>query len=105
MGIAASCAAFYLTAFDKLDIPIEGNEAKRQFYYDSADAIGRNKLYMKDRAIQTYFNEHVIGRTVLLDVALEQNPDVAGPKIKQNLTACDGFMERLSAESGLPLPQ
>ena len=38
-GIAASCAAFYQAAFFELDLPIEGNEAKRETYVEVVDAL------------------------------------------------------------------
>ena len=98
-GIAASCAAFYQAAFFELDLPIEGNEAKRKKYVAVVDALSEQLLEPKDR--KPWFEEHVVRRSSTVVTMLQLQPEHAGPKVQENLPKCDALLPEMMQAAGL----
>ncbi|MCR9175716.1 MAG: hypothetical protein NXI19_06920 [Alphaproteobacteria bacterium] len=98
-GIAASCAAFYQAAFFELDLPIEGNEAKREQYLAVIDALSEQLLEAPDR--KPWFEEHVVRRSSTVVTLLQLQPDHAGPKVLENLPKCDALLPEMTQAAGL----
>ena len=44
LDIAASCAAFYQAGFDRLELTVEPNEARRQAFIKVVDALSARQL-------------------------------------------------------------
>ena len=98
-GIAASCAAFYQAAFFELDLPIEGNEAKREKYVAVVDALSEQLLEPKDR--KPWFEEHVVRRSSTVVTLPQLQPEHAGPKVQENLPKCDALIPEMMQAAGL----
>jgi len=99
LEIAASCAAFYQAGFDRLDLPVEHNEAQRQAFIRVVDALSARQLAPGDR--EPWFMEHVVGRTAIVVNIIDLKPDEASPKVRQNLGACDKMLPEINAAAGL----
>ena len=99
MGIAASCAAFYQAAFFSLDLPVEGNEAKRQVYLSVYETLARREKTPKE--FDEDFQRDVMARVIEVTTIIEQNPEVARPKVLSNLPKCDAFIPEMKRAAGL----
>lgn len=99
MAIAASCAAFYQAGFDRLDLPVERNEAQRQAFIAVVDALGIKHLAPSQR--EPWFMENVVGRTGIVVNIIDLKPDESIPKVRANLTACDKLLPEMNAAAGL----
>ncbi|MEQ8813567.1 MAG: hypothetical protein RLO51_16710 [Thalassobaculum sp.] len=99
LDIAASCAAFYQAGFDRLDLTVEPNEARRQAFIDVVDALSARQLPAGAR--EAWFMEHVVGRTAIVVNIIDLKPDEAIPKVRQNLGACDKLLPEMNAAAGL----
>lgn len=99
LEIAASCAAFYQAGFDRLDLPVEHNEAQRQAFIDVVDALSKKRLSPRER--EPWFMENVVGRTGIVVNIIDLKPDEAIPKVRANLAACDALLPEMTAAAGL----
>lgn len=99
LEIAASCAAFYQAGFDRLELPVEGNEDRRQDFIRVVDALSARQL-PKD-AREPWFMEHVVDRTAIVVNIIDLKPDESIPKVRENLVACDKLLPEMRATAGL----
>ena len=99
MGIAASCVAFYQAAMSELDLPIEGNEAKRQTFLDVFDALAKRGRSHKD--YEAAFQRDVVMRTIEVTTIIENDPQTARPQVLGNLPKCDAYLAEMTAVAGL----
>ena len=99
MGIAASCVAFYQAAMSELDLPIEGNEAKRQTFLDVFDALAKRGQSHKD--YEAAFQRDVVMRTIEVTTIIENDPQTARPQVLGNLPKCDAYLAEMTAVAGL----
>lgn len=99
LDIAASCTAFYQSGFDRLDLPVEPNEARRQAFIRVVDALSAKLLPAGGR--EPWFMEHVVDRTAIVVNIIDLKPDEAIPKIRQNLVACAELLPEMNAAAGL----
>ncbi len=98
-GIAASCASFYQIAFFELDLPVEGNEEKRQTYLAVHETLG--KRGKTDREYDVDFQREIMARVIEITTILEKDPEVARTKVLGNLPKCDALIPELKAAAGL----
>jgi hypothetical protein len=99
LEIAASCAAFYQAGFDRLDLPVEPNEARRQAFIQVVDALSTKRIAPAGR--EPWFMENVVRRTGIVVNIIDLKPDDAIPKVRANLTACDKLLPEMNAAAGL----
>ncbi len=99
LEIAASCAAFYQAGFDRLDLPVERNEAQRQAFIRVVDALSARQ--MPKPAREPWFMEHVVDRTAIVVNIIDLKPDEAIPKVRANLAACDQLLPEMNGAAGL----
>lgn len=99
LDIAASCTAFYQAGFDRLELPVEPNESRRQAFIKVVDALSTRQLPAGQR--EPWFMEHVVGRTAIVVNIIDLKPDEAIPKVRQNLSACDKLLPEMNAAAGL----
>jgi hypothetical protein len=99
LEIAASCAAFYQAGFDRLDLAVEPNEARRQAFIRVVDALSAKRMPPGDR--EPWFMEYVVGRTGIVVNLIDLKPDEVIPKVRSNLTACDKLLPEMNAAAGL----
>lgn len=99
MGIAASCVAFYQAAMAELDLPIVGNEAKRQTYLDVFDTLAKRGRTHKE--YEASFQRDVVMRTIEVTTIIENDPETARPQVLGNLPKCDSYLEEMKTAAGL----
>jgi len=99
MAIAASCIAFYQAGFDRLDLPVERNEAQRQSFIRVVDALAARHLPVGHR--EPWFMENVVGRAAIVVNIIDLKPDESIPKVRANLGACDVLLPEMNAAAGL----
>ena len=99
LAIAASCAAFHQAGLDQLDLPVEPHETNRQAFIRVIDALSARHLPQAHR--EPWFIEHVVDRTAIVGTIIELKPDEAGPKVRENLTACVALLPEMTAAAGL----
>lgn len=99
MEIAASCAAFYQAGFDRLELPVEGNEQQRQAFIRVVDALSARQLPAGHQ--EPWFMEHVVDRTAIVVNVIDLKPEEAIPKVRANLGACDALLPEMNAAAGL----
>jgi hypothetical protein len=99
MGIAASCVAFYQAAMAELELPIEGNEAKRQTFLAVFDTLAKRGHSQKE--YEAAFQRDVVMRTIEVTTIIENDPQTARPQVLGNLPKCDGFLEEMKTAAGL----
>ena len=99
LEIAASCAAFYQAGFDRLDLPVEPNEARRQAFIQVVDALSAKRIEPAGR--EPWFMENVVRRTGVVVNIIDLKPDEAIPKVRANLTACAELLPEMNAAAGL----
>lgn len=99
MGIAASCVAFYQAAMAELELPIEGNEAKRQTYLDVFDALAKRGRPRKD--YEASFQRDVVMRTIEVTTIIQNDPQTARPQVLGNLPKCDAHLDEMKTVAGL----
>lgn len=99
MAIAASCAAFYQAGFDRLELPVERNEAQRQAFIQVVDALSAKHLPPGHR--NPWFMEHVVDRTAIVVNIIDLKPDEAIPKVRANLGACDKLLPEMKTAAGI----
>lgn len=99
MGIAASCIAFYQAAMGELDLPIEGNEPKRQTYIDVFDTLAKRGRSHKE--YEAVFQRDVVMRTIEVTTIIENDPQTARPQVLGNLPQCDAYLDEMTTVAGL----
>jgi len=99
LEIAASCVAFYQAGFDRLDLPVEPNEAQRQAFIRVVDALSAKRIPAGGR--EPWFMENVVGRTGIVVNIIDLKPDESIPKVRANLKACDKLLPEMNAAAGL----
>ncbi|MDF1791862.1 MAG: hypothetical protein P1U88_08130 [Thalassobaculaceae bacterium] len=99
MGIAASCVAFYQSAMAELELPIEGNEAKRQAYLAVFEALGKRGRSHKE--YEAAFQRDVVMRTIEVTTIIENDPTAARHQVLGNLPKCDAYLEEMKTAAGL----
>lgn len=99
MGIAASCVAFYQSAMAELELPIEGNEAKRQDYLAVFANLGKRALSHKD--YEAAFQRDVVMRTIEVTTIIENDREAAKPRVLANLPKCDSYLEEMKTAAGV----
>lgn len=98
MAIAASCAAFYQAGFDRLELPVERNEAQRQAFIRVVDRLSARHLPKSHH--EPWFIENVVDRTAIVVNIIDLKPDEAIPKVRANLGACDALLPEMNAVAG-----
>jgi len=98
MAIAASCAAFYQAGFDRLELPVERNEAQRQAFIGVVDRLAARHLPKSHH--EPWFIENVVDRTAIVVNIIDLKPDEAIPKVRANLGACDALLPEMNAAAG-----
>lgn len=99
MGIAASCVAFYQAAMAELELPIEGNEAKRQSFLDVFDTLAKRGRTHKQ--YEAAFQRDVVMRTIEVTTIIENDPQTARPQVLGNLPKCDAYLDEMKTVAGL----
>jgi hypothetical protein len=99
MGIAASCVAFYQSAMAELDLPIEGNEAKRQTFLDVFDTLAKRGRTRKE--YEASFQRDVVMRTIEVTTIIENDLQTARSQVLGNLPKCDAYLEEMKTAAGL----
>lgn len=99
MGIAASCVAFYQSAMAELDLPVEGNEAKRQAFLNVFDAFAKRGQTRQEH--EAAFQRDVVMRTIEVTTIIQNDPETASPQVLGNLPKCDAYLEEMNAAAGL----
>jgi hypothetical protein len=99
MGIAASCVAFYQAAMAELELPIEGNEAKRQSFLQVFDTLAKRGRSRKE--YEASFQRDVVMRTIEVTTIIDNDPQTARPQVLGNLPKCDAYLDEMKTVAGL----
>lgn len=98
MGVAASCVAFYQAAMTELELPIEGNEAKRQTYLGVFDTLAKRGGSRKE--YEASFQRDVVMRTIEVTTIIQNDPETARPQVLGNLPKCDAHLDEMKTITG-----
>jgi hypothetical protein len=99
MGIAASCVAFYQSAMSELELPVEGNEEKRQTFLKVFDAFAK-RGQTRDQH-EAAFQRDVVMRTIEVTTIIQNDPETARPQVLGNLPKCDAHLDEMKTAAGL----
>jgi hypothetical protein len=99
MGIAASCAAFYQAAMFELDLPVEGNEDKRQAYLSVLNELAGRGRSAKE--LEAHYQRAVVQRFSEVATLIQLDRTNVAPKVTANLPKCDAYLTEMKTAAGL----